>query len=113
MRSEIAAIRKLTENSNVSSHYFIKNNGDVLNLVPDLYIAWHAGESLWKKYKSLNKYSIGIEINNPGHANRYNRFYSSQIKSLIKLLRILIKKFRIKKHSKSILPLIKPCLNFL
>ena len=26
MRSEIAAIKKLTENSNVSSHYFIKSD---------------------------------------------------------------------------------------
>ena len=100
MRKQSEAIKRLCNSkSKVSSHYFIKNNGDVLNLVPDLYIAWHAGESLWKKYKSLNKYSIGIEINNPGHANRYNKFYSSQIKSLTKLLRILIKKYRIKKQN--------------
>ena len=100
MRKQSEAIKKLCNSkSKVSSHYFIKNNGDVLNLVPDLYIAWHAGESLWKKYKSLNKYSIGIEINNPGHANKYNKFNSKQIKSLIKLLRILIKKYRIKKQN--------------
>ena len=36
-------------------------------MVPDLYIAWHAGESSWKNYKSLNQNSIGIEITNPGH----------------------------------------------
>ena len=66
MRNENKAIQRLCDsNSKVSSHYFIKNNGDVLNLVPDLYTAWHAGNSYWKQYKSLNKYSIGIEINNP------------------------------------------------
>ena len=68
MKKESEAIKRLCESqSKVSSHYFIKNNGEVLNLVPDLYEAWHAGKSSWKNYKSLNKYSIGIEINNPGH----------------------------------------------
>ena len=40
----------------------IKKNGNMINLVPDLYEAWHAGISNWKNYKSLNKNSIGIEI---------------------------------------------------
>ena len=63
MKSESAAIRKLCNlKSKVSSHYYIKYNGNILQLVPDLYIAWHAGKSVWKNYKSLNKYSIGIEI---------------------------------------------------
>ena len=71
--------------SKVSSHYFIKNNGKILNLVPDLYEAWHAGKSIWKNYKSLNKYSIGIEINNPGHDNNYKKFSKKQINSLKKI----------------------------
>ncbi len=67
MKKESEAIKRLTNiQSEVSSHYFIKNNGDIVTLVPDLYIAWHAGKSLWKNYKSLNKNSIGIEISNPG-----------------------------------------------
>jgi len=72
MKSENSAIKRLCdENKNVSAHYFIKNNGEIINLVPDLYIAWHAGKSSWQKYKSINKNSIGIEIQNPGHDNRY------------------------------------------
>ena len=59
MRKESYAIKKLTNiQSEVSSHYFIKNNGDIILMVPDQYIAWHAGKSSWKNYKSLNKYSI-------------------------------------------------------
>ena len=59
------AIKKLCDSkSKVSSHYFIKEDGKVLNLVPDLYEAWHAGKSCWKNYVLLNKYSIGIEIHN-------------------------------------------------
>jgi N-acetylmuramoyl-L-alanine amidase len=96
MKKESEAIKKLCNyKSKVSSHYFIKNQGEVLNLVPDLYEAWHAGLSSWKSYKSLNKYSIGIEINNPGHDHGYKKFSTKQIFSLIKLLRYLIKKYKI------------------
>ena len=56
MKKESKAIERLCDtNSKVSSHYFIKNSGEVLNLVPDLYEAWHAGKSSWKTLKSLNK----------------------------------------------------------
>ncbi len=97
MRKEAEAIKKLCDyNSKVSSHYFIKNNGQILNLVPDLYEAWHAGKSKWKKFDSLNKYSIGIEINNPGHEFGYNTFNSKQINSLKKMLSFLIQKYNIK-----------------
>ena len=49
IKKESNAISRLTNiQSEVSSHYFIKNNGEVATLVPDLYIAWHAGRSSWK-----------------------------------------------------------------
>ena len=96
MKKELAAINKLcSPKSKVSSHYFIRNNGNILNLVPDLYEAWHAGLSSWQNYKSLNKYSIGIEINNPGHDHGYLRFKSKQIYSLKKLLKNLIINYKI------------------
>ena len=98
MKREQDALKRLTKiQSEVSSHYFIKNNGKILNLVPDLYAAWHAGVSNWKNYNSLNKYSIGIEINNPGHNYKYNKFYPKQINSLIKLLKYLTKEYNINK----------------
>ena len=54
MKSENAAIKRLTnKNSKVSCHYFIKINGEIIKIVPDLYIAWHAGISSWKKDKFL------------------------------------------------------------
>ncbi len=96
MKKESEALEKLTKiQSEVSSHYFIKNNGDVVLLVPDLYIAWHAGKSSWINYKSLNKNSIGIEINNPGHQFNYKKFSQKQINSLQSLSKILIKKYKI------------------
>ena len=100
MKREKAAINKLTNfTSKVSSHYFIKNNGKILTLVPDLYIAWHAGVSSWKNKKFLNKNSIGIEINNPGHNLNYKKFSKKQINSILKLSKYLIKKYKIKNNS--------------
>ncbi len=100
MKNELKAIRRLCDyRSNVSSHYFIKNNGEILNLVPDLYVAWHAGKSSWKRYKLLNKFSIGVEISNPGHEHGYKKFNSSQISSLIKLLKYLQKKYNVKNQN--------------
>ena len=63
MSSEKKAIERLTnKNSKVSCHYFIKRNGQIINMVPDKFIAWHAGVSNWKNHKNLNDKSIGIEI---------------------------------------------------
>ncbi|WP_440933375.1 N-acetylmuramoyl-L-alanine amidase [Candidatus Pelagibacter sp.] len=97
MKNEEDAIKRLTDSkSKVSSHYFIKNNGSVITLVPELYVSWHAGISSWKNYKSINKYSIGIEISNPGHGKKYKKFSKKQIRSILKLSKYLIKKYKIK-----------------
>jgi N-acetylmuramoyl-L-alanine amidase len=102
MKKELEAINRLTDiQSEVSSHYLIKNNGKIITLVPDLYIAWHAGKSKWKHYSSLNKYSIGIEISNPGHKFNYKKFSKNQINSLLRLSKFLIKEYNI--HPKNIL----------
>ena len=99
MKNEKEALNRLTSSkSKVSSHYFIKKNGEILNLVPDLYVAWHAGVSSWGNYRSLNKYSIGIEISNPGHNFIYNKFKKKQIYSIYKLSKLLQKKYKIKKN---------------
>jgi N-acetylmuramoyl-L-alanine amidase len=102
MQKESAAIKRLTSiQSEVSCHYLIKNNGEIIKIVPDLFIAWHAGKSSWKNYKSLNQNSIGIEITNPGHEFGYKKFSKKQILTLLKLSKFLIKKYRI--GSKNIL----------
>jgi len=96
MKKESDAIERLQDpKSKVSSHYLIKKNGEILNLIPDLYEAWHAGVSSWKNFRSLNKNSIGVEISNPGHQHGYRSFSSKQILSLQRLLKYLIKKYKI------------------
>ena len=100
MKSENEAIRRLTNsNSGVSCHYLIKNNGEVVKIVPDLYVAWHAGISSWKKDTLINSSSIGIEISNPGHEHGYKSFTKKQIKTVISLSKKLMKKFKIKKEN--------------
>ena len=100
MKNDKLAIRKLTSlNSNVSCHYYITRSGKLIRMIPDLYIAWHAGESNWRNDKSLNYNSIGIEISNPGHQHGYIKFNKYQIQSLIKLSKFLIKKYKIKKKN--------------
>ena len=100
MRKEKDAIERLINiQSEVSSHYFIKYNGKIIQLIPDLYTAWHAGKSAWGKKKLLNDFSIGIEISNTGHNYGYKNYKKKQITALIKLLQNLKKKYKIKSEN--------------
>ena len=100
MKKEKISIKKLTSfNSNVSCHYYITSSGKIIQLVPDLYVAWHAGKSNWGNEKSLNYKSLGIEISNPGHEHGYRKFNDKQIETLIKISKSLIKKYKINKKN--------------
>jgi len=97
MRSLQSAVeRLLSKKYEVSSHYLISRTGKIIQLVKDNNIAWHAGISNWFKFKNLNKNSIGIELENKGHQYGYQAFPSKQIVQLIKILKILKRKFKIK-----------------
>ncbi len=56
----------LTQSGKVSSHFLINEKGDVHQLVPLDYKAWHAGISCWRGKADINQNSIGIEIVNWG-----------------------------------------------
>ena len=100
MSSQNKAINRLTNvRYKVSCHYFIKKDGDIILMVPEIYSSWHAGISNWKKYKNLNNYSIGIEIQNNGHQFGYKKYNNNQINSIIKLSKFLIKKYKINKKN--------------
>ena len=97
MQSERESLKRLTSiKSKVSAHYLVGRNGGILNLVEPRYVAWHAGKSMWKKNKNLNKYSIGIELANKGHKFGYQKFTKIQIKNLILLCKKLKQKYKIK-----------------
>ena len=100
MQSVRASISRLQNTkSKVSSHYLIDRNGEIYRIVNDNKVAWHAGKSKWKNYKNLNSYSIGIEIQNRGHSIKYQKFPSIQISSLVKLIKMLMKKYNIKSQN--------------
>ena len=100
MQSEIESLNRLKDPKyKVSCHYIISRKGDVTQMVREENIAWHAGESKWKKFKNLNNYSIGIELVNKGHKLGYQNFTHLQILSLIKLCKKIKKKYHIKKEN--------------
>ena len=100
MQSARVSLNRLkSPKSKVSCHYFIERNGKVCRMVEDNKTAWHAGKSKWKHFNNLNKCSIGIEIQNKGHLIKYQNFTKKQIYSLIKLIKKLLKKYKIKKKN--------------
>ncbi|MDT8363682.1 MAG: 1,6-anhydro-N-acetylmuramyl-L-alanine amidase AmpD [Nitrosomonas sp.] len=46
----------------VSSHFFIRRTGEIIQFVPCLLRAWHAGASCWQGQACCNDFSIGIEL---------------------------------------------------
>ena len=96
MQSKVEALKKLCNSkSKVSCHYFIDEIGNIARLVPEKFSAWHAGKSSWKNFKFLNKFSIGIELVNPGHDFCYRKFSKKQIHSLKKISKKIITKYNI------------------
>ena len=95
--AELALNHLCNKDSKVSAHYFVNEDGKIWQLVDDFDVAWHAGVSKWLNRKNLNDTSIGIELVNPGHQHGYKVFSENQYKSLEKLIKILVKKYDIKK----------------
>ncbi|AXI99979.1 N-acetylmuramoyl-L-alanine amidase [Cyclonatronum proteinivorum] len=58
-----------------SAHIVIDYDGSVVQLIPFNRRAWHAGQSQWGERTSLNQYSIGIEIVNPGYLMQHGNIW--------------------------------------
>lgn len=83
MQSAAAAARALCDPENeVSAHYLIAEDGEVLSLVPEAMRAWHAGAGAWGITTDVNSRSIGIELSNTGFAP----FAAAQMDALTDLL---------------------------
>jgi AmpD protein len=46
----------------VSAHFLLRRNGTLVQFVPCLKRAWHAGASNWRGLERCNDFSIGIEL---------------------------------------------------
>lgn len=88
MPDAAAAIARLRDPiSQVSAHYVVAEDGQVVQLVDEAARAWHAGQSSWREVTSnVNAASVGIEIVNPGHEWGYRPFPAVQMRSLIPLV---------------------------
>ena len=73
--------------SKVSAHYFVFEDGRIIQLVQESRRAWHAGKSYWAGETDNNSCSIGIEIANPGHDHGYPDFPKRQIAAVTALCR--------------------------
>lgn len=75
----------------VSAHYVVSRDGETYQMLGDMYRAWHAGIGSWGGNTDVNSSSIGIELDNDG----FEEFSDEQIESLLKLLKVLKKKYNI------------------
>jgi N-acetylmuramoyl-L-alanine amidase len=90
MASSEEALRKLCDGGatsvpKVSAHYFVREDGGVVQCVSETRRAWHAGVSSWESSDDINSRSIGIEIANPGHDFGCPEFPQVQIAAVIAL----------------------------
>jgi N-acetylmuramoyl-L-alanine amidase len=53
--------------SGVSAHLVIGRDGRIVQILPFDHIAFHCGFSYWEGDENLNRYSIGIEVDNAGY----------------------------------------------
>lgn len=63
---EAALLRLCDPSSEVSAHYLITRQGDVIRMVDETKRAWHAGNGEWRGLGDVNSRSIGIELDNAG-----------------------------------------------
>ena len=88
MQDADAALMLLTSRgSEVSAHYFVFEDGRIVQLVEETHRAWHAGAAFWAGETDINTCSIGIEIVNPGHTYGYPEFPGRQIAAVTALCR--------------------------
>jgi N-acetylmuramoyl-L-alanine amidase len=96
MTTEEEALARLVDpEAKVSAHYFVYEDGRIVQMVREARRAWHAGESSWKGATDINSRSIGIEIANPGHEYGYRDFPDAQIEAAIALCRDIVKRHAI------------------
>lgn len=64
--AESSVSHLINPSTEVSAHLVVSRDLRIFQLIPFDRVAWHAGKSKWKERESLNRYSIGIEIDNAG-----------------------------------------------
>lgn len=83
--AEIAHLR-------VSSHFFIRRDGELVQFVNTDQRAWHAGVSVWNGQERCNDFSIGIEL----EGSDFEAFTDAQYECLQQLVVVLAAAYPLK-----------------
>lgn len=89
--ADIAALK-------LSSHFFIRRDGELIQFVPCNLRAWHAGASCWNGRERCNDFSVGIEL----EGSDTTPFTEAQYATLLPLVQALRARYpiqAIKGHS--------------
>lgn len=73
----------------VSAHLLIRRSGEVVQYVPFVRRAWHAGVSSWQGRERCNDYSIGIELEGADHSP----YESTQYAMLARVIALLCRAY--------------------
>ena len=76
----------------VSSHFLVRRDGELLQLVPVHERAWHAGASSWRGRQRCNDFSIGIEL----EGGDDSPFEEAQYAALVELISSLKRNFPVR-----------------
>lgn len=73
----------------LSSHLYIRRTGEVIQFVPFVKRAWHAGKSEYQGRSDCNDFSIGIELEGTDHSP----YREEQYFNLARVCRLLIREY--------------------
>ena len=75
----------------LSSHFLIRRDGALIQFIPCLKRAWHAGASSWRGRPACNDYSIGVELEGADDTP----YEAEQYATLARLTRALARRYGI------------------
>lgn len=84
----------LNPDNGVSTHLLVGRTGQVVQFVPFDKVAFHCGPSTWEEKRFLNRFSIGIEVDNAGYLRKSLKGFKSNDKFIPQ------EQIRCKKHWK-------------
>lgn len=82
-QSSVESLCTRKPSGNASAHLVIGRDGGITQLAPFNVETWHAGISCWGSLSGMNKYSIGIELDNAGRlmqvGGKYRAWFGAEI----------------------------------
>ena len=80
--AESACLWMCCEEAQVSAHYLVDEDGEIVQLVAEAARAWHAGVAHWAGEDDINSCSVGIEIQNAGHEGGLPPYPEAQMRAV-------------------------------